>query len=321
MVMLSKRALLLAKIESTYGVDPTPAPGTNAILVNDPKIKVSGEVLQREFARSSLSPLAPVIGMKEVEVSFSTELKGPGTANQGGADDIPEIDPLLQACALSPTFTAETTGGAGDGYIVYNPVSDSIKSVAMYLYLDGLLHKILGAAGNLSAKIEAGKYGVIDWTFKGLYSDPTDSAIASGAVFNAQKPKPFMNAGFTIGAYAGIIQALNFDLANEISKRVSANSADGVLGFSITDRGTKGSINPEAVTRATYDFWTKWKAGTGQALSATVGDTAGAKIDVTAPNCVYTDIGWGDRDKVRTYELPFVMAESSGNDEIKLKFY
>ncbi|MBI5427541.1 MAG: hypothetical protein HZA02_04590 [Nitrospinae bacterium] len=321
MVMLTKRALLLAEIEATYSVDPTPAPATNAILVIDPKIKVAGEVLQREFARSSLSPLAPVIGMKEVEVTFSTELKGSGTANAGGAANVPEIDPLLQGCGLAPTLTAETIGGAGDGHIDYSPISDSLKSVAMYLYLDGLLHKILGAVGNVSAKLEAGKYGLLDWTFKGLYSDPTDAAIASGAVFNSQKPRPFMNASFAIGAYAGIIQALNFELANEIGKRVSANSADGVVGFSITGRGTKGAINPEAVTKATYDFWARWKAGTGQALSATVGDTAGAKIDITAPNCVYTDIGWGDRDRVRTYELPFAMAESSGNDEIKLKFY
>ena len=35
MPLLSRRQLLLAEIETTYGVDPTPLVGSNAILVRN----------------------------------------------------------------------------------------------------------------------------------------------------------------------------------------------------------------------------------------------------------------------------------------------
>lgn len=53
MVMLIKKALLLAKIETEYGEDPTPAPAEDAILVSAPNIRPIGEKLERENVRPS----------------------------------------------------------------------------------------------------------------------------------------------------------------------------------------------------------------------------------------------------------------------------
>lgn len=321
MAMLKARGLVLAEIESAYGVDPVPLPASNAILVEDPQVKVTGEVLQRNFVRSSISPLPPAIGMKEVDVTFKTELKGSGTANAGGSTGVPEIDPLLQACGFASTLTAETTGGAGDGHIDYSPISSALKSVTLYVYLDGLVHKVTGCVGNAKVNLSAGKYGTVEWTFKGLYQEPTDAAIPSGAVFNSQKPKPVFAANFAIGGYAAVISALTLDLANKIEKLVSVNAAEGVVRFMVSERDGKGEIDPEAVTVGTNNFWSKWKLGTAEALAITVGDTAGAKIDITAPKCVYTGVDWADRSGVRTYKLPFTLAQNAGDDELKLKFY
>lgn len=321
MVMLAKRALALVKLESTYGTDPTPTPGSNAILVENPQIKVTGEVLKRNFMRSSLSPIAHLIGMKEVDVTFRTELKGSGTAQVGGATDVPEIDPLLKACGMSATLTAETTGGAGDGHIDYLPISTAQVSATIYLYLDGLVHKVSGCFGDFKIDMKAGKYGAIDWKFKGLYAEPTDAAIPSGAVYNSQKPVPIFSSAFSIGGYAGIIESLSLELANKIEKRVSVNATEGVVGFFIAERDSKGDIDPEAVTVATHNFWSKWKNGTAEAMTITIGTTAGAKIDVTAPKCIYSSIDWAERSGVRTHKLPFALTEDAGNDELKLKFY
>lgn len=321
MAMLEKRGLVLVKIESTYGVDPVPVPATNAILVESPQVKPSGEVLKRNFVRSSLSPLPPAIGMKEVDITFKTELKGSGTANAGGATGVPEIDPLLQACGFASTLTAETTGGAGDGHIDYSPISDNKPSVTLYVYFDGIVHKVMGCVGNFKLDLKAGKYGVLDWTFKGLYVEPTDAAIPSGAVFNQQLPVPVLGANFTIGGYPAIIEGFTADVANKIEKRVSASAPEGVVGFIITDRDTKGEIDPEAVTVAAHNFWNKWKTGTAEALAITVGNIAGAKIDITAPKCVYASVDWAVRSGIRTYKLPFTLAQNVGDDELKFKFY
>lgn len=321
MVMLKKRGLVLAEIETTYGVDPAPIVGSNAILVEDPQVKVSGEILKRNHVHSTLSPLAHIIGMKEVDITFKTELKGSGTAQVGGATDIPEIDPLLQACGMNPTLTAETTGGAGDGHIDYLPISSALKSLTLWVYLDGVVHKVNGCVGDFKIDAKAGKYGVIEWKFKGIYTVPIDAEIPSGAVFNSQLPAPIFSAAFSIGGYAGIIESVSLDLSNKIEKRISVNAAEGIIGFLITERESKGEIDPEAVTLATHNFWSAWKLGTAEALTFTIGSTAGAKIDITAPKCVYSSIDWADRAGVRTYKLPFTLAQNAGDDELKLKFY
>lgn len=161
----------------TYGTDPVPVPGANAILVSSPEVKVDGERLVREFDSATLGALGHVIGIKSATVTFSTELKGSGTANAGGAGDVPEIDPLLQACGFALTATAESGGGVGDGDLTYDPVSTNRKSVTLYIYLGDVLHKITGAYGNFSLDLNAGKHGVINWEFQGLYIKPTDAAI------------------------------------------------------------------------------------------------------------------------------------------------
>ena len=77
--MLTRIALALFKNETTYGVDPTPAPATDAVLISDLTMTVDGRVLNRNTLDASLSRRPHVIGRKLINVSFRTELKGSGT--------------------------------------------------------------------------------------------------------------------------------------------------------------------------------------------------------------------------------------------------
>ncbi|QPJ61700.1 MAG: hypothetical protein G3M70_07295 [Candidatus Nitronauta litoralis] len=318
---LKKVSLVLAKQEVTYGTDPVPVPGANAILVSSPEVKVDGERLVREFDSATLGALGHVIGIKSATVTFSTELKGSGTANAGGAGDVPEIDPLLQACGFALTATAESGGGVGDGDLTYDPVSTNRKSVTLYIYLGDVLHKITGAYGNFSLDLNAGKHGVINWEFQGLYIKPTDAAIPGGAAYNAQAPWPYLSANLTLGAYSPIFEGLSIDIGNSLSVRKDANSGSGVVGVSITERDVSGSLNPESVPEATHPFWTDWENANSKALSTLIGGIDGNKITITAPKVLLNEINWGDRDETRIYETPITLARNSGDDEIKIKFH
>ena len=72
---LTSRALVLAKIEDAVtmaaGGDALPSPLTDAILVGVPEVKPEVDLLQRTFARLSLSPVASSIGRKRTSVTFS----------------------------------------------------------------------------------------------------------------------------------------------------------------------------------------------------------------------------------------------------------
>lgn len=101
--LLSSRVLVLGKIESTYNVDASPSPSSDALLVIDADVRIEPNVLERQFARPSLSPAATSLGRKLVTMTFSHELKGSGTVGTPG-----KIGTLLRACGFAQTVIANS---------------------------------------------------------------------------------------------------------------------------------------------------------------------------------------------------------------------
>ncbi len=99
--MLTKKALILAKIEANYGSDPTPTPALNSVLVFDPAVNVNSDKLDRDVVRPSLTKLPHLIGKKFIEFTFMTELKGSGLLGTS-----PEIADLILACGYAETYGA-----------------------------------------------------------------------------------------------------------------------------------------------------------------------------------------------------------------------
>ncbi len=305
--MLTRKAVILAKIETTYGTDATPTVGNDSILCSVPQITPDGEKIIRDFVRSSLSPLGHSIGVKTFNIKFKAELKGSGAAGTP-----PEIDPLLRACGLDDTIVASTS-------VAYTPISENFESATIYFYRDGLLHKLLGCRGTCAVDLPAGKYGVIDFDMTGIYATPTDVALVTGS-YNTTMPPVFLSAGLTLGGYAPVFTQLQLAMNNQVVKRKDANSSTGLIGLEIVGREPGGSIDPEAVTIATKDFWSAWENGTKEALSCVAGSVAGNKCTVSAPQIQYGGIGYGDRDGIVTYDLPFTCCLTTGDDELSLKF-
>lgn len=306
--MLSSLHLILAKIETTYGIDPVPTPGANAILVSNLTVSPVIEKNERNPLSASLSPFLPGkprIGL--IEVKFATELKGSGAATTP-----PEVGPLLCASALS-----ETIGGSD---VTYQPISTNLKSITIYAYLDGELHRVTGCLGTLELLLEAGKTGVINFSFKGLGPVPIDAAILSGAAYDDTKAPVVESIAFSIGGYSPVASKFQLALNNNLTTRDSFNGAGGYAGVGITGRKTAGSFDPEAVTRATNDFWQIMADVSPGSLTATIGSVAGNRIVLTAPDVVYDSIAWGDRNGIRIYDIPLSFNRNIGDDEIVIKF-
>jgi hypothetical protein len=304
--MLTRRSVLLAKIETVYGTDPVPVAG-DAVLCIDPVVRVDGELLDRRFVKQNLSPLTPILGAKSVEVTFAAELKGSGAAGTA-----PEIGPLLRACGMSETIVASTS-------VAYAPVSTAFESCTIYVYYDGMLHKVCGCRGTVDVDLAAGQYGLLNFRFMGLFQIPVDQAIVSGT-FDATKPVAVAGLGMTIGAYAAIFERLQLALNNDLTALKDANTAAVIRQIVITGRRSAGSFNPETVLEATNDFWGDWNSRLEMALTALVGSVAGNKVQIDAPKVSYNQIAWGDRDGQRIYDIPFTCAGNAGDDELVLTF-
>lgn len=309
--MLVRKTVVLVKVESTYGVDASPTPSANAILVKNVDIRPTGEVLDRDFLRSSLSPLPFVRGIKEVEVSFETELKGTGTA--GSLPSWGWEGTLFRACGMSETVTAGTS-------VVYAPVSSSFESVTLYVYKDNIFHKVLGCRGTFSLSAEVGKYATVRWTLNGLYQAPTDTT-PSAQTFSSVAPPVVLNGGLSLGGYAAIATKIELNMGNELAKRLSVNATGGILEWVITGRKPGGSLDPETVTEATHPFWANWASGASVALNlGPIGSTAGNRITIDAPALQYESLSYGDRSGLLAYEMPFRCASTTGDNEFTITF-
>lgn len=102
MALRTKNSLLLAKIETTTGVDAVPVAGTDAVLVEGtPKISFNPNVTQTNEAGGSLDPQAPIVGGILATVEFDVWVKGSGSAGTA-----PEYGRLLRACGWAETLLA-----------------------------------------------------------------------------------------------------------------------------------------------------------------------------------------------------------------------
>lgn len=313
MAKLKEKVVIGIKIEATQGT-AVPVTATDFLLAEDVSIAPSLQLLQRNSKRNSLDQLAHVVGKRHFEVSFKTEVKGSGTAGTAYAP----LDALMQACGFSSTTVAVTS-------VTYAPISSPPssnfygpgKSVSIEVYLDGIKHVAAGCVGDVSIQIEAGGIAYYHFTLKGLYAQPTDTT-AGTQTYNATLPAIVESASFSALSFAAIISKLEISAGNTISERPSASAAGGLLGFSITDRNPKGSFDPEAETIATHDFYNKLIAGTQGIVTVTIGATAGNITTISCPKAQYAGLKSGNRNGFLTFEIPLVLAQSTGDDWVSI---
>ena len=103
MPLLTRKRLIVAKIESTYGTDPTPT-GANAILVRNLEITpLEAETVNRDLVRPYLGASDQLLAQTRVSMTFEVEMAGSGTAGTA-----PAYGPLLKACGWPSMNWSET---------------------------------------------------------------------------------------------------------------------------------------------------------------------------------------------------------------------
>lgn len=308
--MLTKRSVLVAKIESEYGTDSSPA-GGDAVRVENLSLNPveALRMHERPTLRGTLSTsLKHVPGGSLGNVTFDVPLAGSGTA---GA--VPETDALLRACGFGSTVVTDTS-------VTYAPVSEDLESATLKFYEDGTLYAMTGCVGNVSFAAEAGKYGMLSFAMTGHIAAVSDATLVSGT-FDAAVPPVFSGASFTIDSYAAIIANLTWDLQNTIATPPSVNSADGFADVRITGRDPVVTLDPEKVLVATEAFEANLRSGASMALATgVIGATAGNRWAINCPAVSFRELSKGERDGIVIYELTGGASEDSGDDEVSLAF-
>jgi hypothetical protein len=301
-VLLARRRILAAKIESTVGTAETLAAADAALNVFDPKMSpdISNEERQ---GQGSFSPLASALGAYGGQISFQTEL-------HGGAADPFWAATLLPACGMVGSAHVYTPHSEGPG--------TNVKTLTIGLYQDGVLKILRGCAGNAVFKFVAGKPVRIEWTFKGVWSAPTDVALLA-PTYPTTSPLRFVSSSLAIGAWSPKAAELTLDLGNDVVLREDAANASGYISAVITGRKMKGTLNPEASLVATKDVYGDWLARTEAALALTLGPT-GNHVAFAAPKLQWTKADDDDRNGIAINPLEFQLnrSASAGDDELSI---
>lgn len=310
--MLTRKSVIQVALETTAGTDP--ASGFSTLLTWDIEPSINGEVLKREILRDTLSPISHVVGLKDIGVTFNSELK-----SGGGAGTVPEMDLLLQGCG----FASAAHSGTAD--IVYSLVSNetSLKTVSLYIFKDGNKHKVTGARGTVKFNMEAGKYGVCEWDFKGKYNAVIAATSPGTSSAGTVIPPIIYNSSFQIGGFSPVCSRAAIDLANNVVRRDDLNAAAGVDSFRITGREPKLEFDADAVVESSNPFWGDWAGDVVATYSIVAGSgTAGKEVQLSG-YFEYDQNKYGDNDGISIYECSAMLVSSdatTSNDELTITF-
>jgi hypothetical protein len=306
---LTRKRLLLAKTETTYGTDPTPTGAANAILVRNLEITpLQSDVVSRDLVRPYLGNYEQLLAQTRVEVTFEVELAGSGTAGTA-----PAYAPVLKACGLAETVVASTS-------VTYAPVSSSFSSATLYFHNDGIRHKVTGCRGTFEINCQVGQIPTINFTMTGIYNAPTDVALPT-PTYSQPTPLIFKNgnsSNFSLFSYSGCLQSLQVQMANDVIYRELVGCTKQVL---ITDRKPAGTVMIEAPDIATKDYFGIATGNSTGNLTVQHGSTAGNIITFTAAQTDITQPSYADLNGIQMLNIPVVLTPTSaGNDELSLAY-
>lgn len=310
--ILSNRAVVAAKAETTEGTAIALAGADANFQVMEPKFEAMVPMFKREILDVALSPFAMIPGTRLGKISFKVENKGSGTAGTA-----PAIGKLLKACGFGETVVAVTS-------VTYAPISTlaSIDTLTIALFKDGVKEMIRGARGNVKYSAKSGEPGMFEFEFTGIYDSVADVALVTPSGVEATVPVPLLSATFSIATFAAFVSQISFDMANTIAPRGDINKAEGYISSLLTARDPKGSFDPELELVATHDWYGRWLAGTTGALTWKHPGSAGNICTFTIPKAQYTKLSEADRSGIATLNTDFLMVRNStgGNDELTIAF-
>jgi hypothetical protein len=302
-----RNVLLTAKIETVSGTDATPAAASNSMLAR----AITPQPIMADFAeRTNIHPYFGTSGQVAVAQHSECELEVE-LASSGAAGTAPAWGPLLQACGFSETVTASTD-------VVYAPLTNGLKSVTIYYYLDGVLHKMVGCRGNVSFEMNARSIPVMKFKFTGLYSAASDTALPTDADYTDFMAPLAVNKvntpTMTLHGISAAMQNLSIDMGNQIVYR----NLIGSESVEMTDRKATGQTSIEMVPVATYAWHEAVRLGTLDAFQIVHGSAAGAIIQIDAPKVQLLNPQYADSDGIAMINLGLDMQPDAGNDEVTI---
>lgn len=315
MARYMRDSAILAKIETTEGTDASPTGGSNAILVSDQSIDpLVANNVPRDLIRNYFGASEHLVGTAYLMVEFTVELQGSGTAATA-----PAWGALLRACGMAESGLVS--------YAAYAPDTPSAqKSVTIYYYDSGVVHKLLGAKGTITeGGMSVGGRPTLRFQFIGVDGGISAASVASTTLTGWKTPAVITTANsgdltvggtYSAGAVSGgtayTSKGLTFAMGNE----VQFTPLLGLEGVDITGREVTGSIELDLTAAQEVTFMGLVKANTLQSLSLVHGATTGYIVGVSFAAVQLLNPKKTEINGRRLCGYDFRSVPSAGNDDL-----
>lgn len=302
-----KLKVLLAKIESAYGTDPTLTGALNAILATDVVlIPMDGEDVSRNLEQPFLGAQSTIPAGLRATLTFSTELAASGTAGTA-----PAWGPLARGCGLAEVISAGVS-------VAYSPISASMESVYFKFWIGSTLHAFKGSRGTGVITINAQGVPVIRWTFTGLFIQPTETAAAAPTLTAFQEPLIASNANtptFTVNAVALVMRSYALNLGCDVQPRLLVGKEE----IRIVERAESLEVTVEAVPLTTFNPFSLAAARTRVAVSLVHGTVAGNIVTIATPTTqIQRPTSLENQQGVLEWPLKLTPLPNAGNDQFSI---
>lgn len=315
MARYTRDSAILAKIETTEGTDSTPTGSANALLVSEQSIEpLVANNVPRELIRNYFGASEHLVGTAYLMVEFTVELQGSGTAATA-----PAWGALLRGCGFAESGLVS--------YAAYAPDTPSAqKSVTIYYYDSGSLHKLLGAKGTISeGGMSVSGRPTLKFRFMGVDGGITAASVVSttltgwktpGVITTANSGDVTLGGTYSAGAISGgtayTSKGLTFDLGNE----VQFTPLLGSEGIDITGREVTGSVEFDLTAAQEVTFMAAVKANTLQSMSLVHGATTGYIVGVSMAAVQLLNPKKTEINGRRLIGYDFRSVPSAGNDDL-----
>lgn len=306
MPKLKKVRTLAAKVEGTIGTAESLTSAEGVFNAYNLMFQPAVTKTPRE-APGSFNRLSSVSEGQLATITFRTELAWDGTATE------PTIFSVLMPCC-----------GWVESSNVWKPKSEApgsnVKTCTMGCYVDGILKTIKGAVGTWTAVMVAGQIIFIDWSFTGVYIEPTDTAIIA-PTYPTDGPLRFASAtACSFNSVALKTQNVTISANNEITPLESPLTASGYSSCIIVDRAPTIVCNPEMESVATQNRHNIFTEGAVYALAITLDGPTNSTLAISAPKAEIANIQEGERGKIVTDELTLNCTKNGATQNEELYF-
>jgi hypothetical protein len=243
----NRNAVLLAKIESSEGVDASPSASTDAVLVENIKITKKPNMIKTNEVTGSLDGFGDIVGGMPFGLSFDVYLKGSGAAGSA-----PEWGKLLKACGWAETITATAVpaaaeacaaGGSTTTAVLGASASSSAQAYrGMPITLTGVV-----AGSSFISDYTAGKVATLTDTMGGAIVATTNYQIPINVLY-----KPASSSISSLTFYIYIDGVVYKAFGGRGTVKLSLTSG-GVGKLSFDFKAMFGSKSDAAVPTPTYD--------------------------------------------------------------------